>query len=297
MRLVKYAGFRLPALFVSVLAALVVLVALVALSGCVSLMEKTGRVLDGSAGSEKTVAVYRAGGLELRMVKVRESREGAWEDAIFILPERFPAVRIRAGAPDGNGVFLLTSLDYLGGNEHGWNEFSLDLFGSGVLTTDGSGSALFSVSADFEAAGISGGRIRRYDTRITGNEALALLNGRHERILALVEWMNAFDGSGPGAGIDGFSDYWEPVLFPERAKIRNRPDGWRKSGDRFARAEGLRWNLGYTERVFPELLRSVRNSGTMLRDWEEAREWLFLMHEWQSLVELLSRETVLVKSR
>jgi len=289
MRFVMDAGFRFSVLLVSVL---------VALSGCVSLVEKAGRVLDGSARSEKTVAAYRADGFELRVVSVRESRDGQWEDAIFIFPERFPAVRIRAGAPDENGVFLLVSLDYLGGNEHGWNEFSLDLFGSGILAMDdGTGSARFVVSADFEAAGISGGRIRRYDTRITGSEALALLNGRHERILALVEWMNAFDGSGPGMEIDGFSEHWAPILFPERTKSRNRPNDWRMAGDTFARAEGLRWNLGYTERVFPELLWSVRNSGTMLRDWEEALEWLFLMHEWQSLVELLSRETVLVKSR
>ena len=262
-------------------------------TGCVSMVERTGRALDGSAFAERVQAIYDSGdGLE-----IREMRDRDGEYSLLIMPERFPSVRLRATAPDADGGFILVSLDYLGGNEHGWNEFRLDLFGSGSFVrshADGDGSgARFSLAQGFEPVQISFGRIRRYDTRITGNDALIYLRNRNERILALTEWMRD-----QGGGYDpDFVRHWGPILFPELARNRDRPQGWLREGDTRIRAENVSWNTGYTERVFPEMLWNVRNSGTLLRDWEEALEWIHLKYEWNALVELLSRETVLFRTR
>ena len=224
------------------------------------------------------------------------------EYSLLILPERFPSVQIRTSAPDANGEFLLVSLDYLGGNEHGWNEFRLDLFGSGRLARDETG-ARFSLATGFEPVQISFARIRRFDTRITGTDALTYLRNRHERVLALTEWMREFEGHPQGGAEAGhichrdFGRHWNPILFPEMARNRDRPDGWLREGDVRVRAENVGWNTGYTERVFPEPLWNIRNSGTLLRDWEEALEWIHLKYEWDSLVELLLQETSLLRTR
>jgi hypothetical protein len=37
--------------------------------------------------------------------------------------------------------------------------------------------------------------------------------------------------------------------------------------------------------VFPEALRPLRDSGAMLRDWEEASAWIYLEYSWESLLE------------
>jgi hypothetical protein len=286
-------------------------------TGCVSLMEKTGKALDGSAFAEKKVAVYRTAGMELQEVQNK-----AGERSFFIVLRQFPAIKIRGSAPNEEGEFYLTSLDYLGGNTHGWNEYRLDLSGYGKLALNET-TAVFSVSDEIEAVQISAGRIRRYDTRITGNDALTNLRNRRERIVALTEWMNApseeveLSEEAEPAEEDGLSEdgggrketakkettksvdrvyfelHWKPLLFPELVSKKKRPGNWQQEGDKWVRAEDIRWNASYTERTFPEELRVIRDSGTMLRDWEEALEWIYMEYEWGRITALLAQETVL----
>jgi hypothetical protein len=273
--------------------------------GCVSLMEKSGQALDGSAFAEKTVAVYRTAKNAATAMEIREVENKAGERSVIIMPGNYPSIKFCGSVPDENGEFQLTSLDYLGGNTSGWNEYRLDISGSGTMTPSVT-SLSFSINPDIETLQISSGKIRRFDTRIIGNEALASLGNRRERIIAVAEWMKGYEGSDgaedgtpagsvtPGeADRDAFEKYWKPILFPELVSRSKRPADWQREGDQWNRAEDIRWNTSYTERVFPELLRQIRNTGTMLRDWEEALEWLFVEYEWDRITETLSHETVL----
>lgn len=276
--------------------------------GCVSMMEKTGQILDASASDEQQTAVYRtakksaagADGSAKLPMEIRIMQNKAGEQSIVIMLEQFPTMKLRGPAPNEKGEFILTSLDYLGGSVHGWNEYRMDLFGSGNLVTDDT-TARFSISGEIETVQITSGRIRRYDTRITGSEALASLRNRHERIISLAEWLNTYDDYTTGdlakTGIDAFEAYWKPVLLPETVKNKKRPENWQQESDLWVNAEGIRWNSGYTERTFPEELWNVRNSGTMLRDWEEAMDWIFNEYEWARIKELLTQETVLNKAK
>jgi hypothetical protein len=258
-------------------------------------MEKSGRVLDGSAFAEKTVAVYRTEKKSRRSsgIELQEMQNKAGERSVIITLDKFPAIKLRGSYPDENGEFHLSSLDYLGGNTNGWNEYRLEISGAGNMTP-GETSLSFSIYDEIETLQISSGKIRRFDTRLTGTEALASLNNRHERIVAIAEWMKGY-GTPPAADKKAFEKYWEPVLFPELVSRSKRPADWQREGDQWIRAEDILWNTSYTERVFPELLREIRNSGTMLRDWEEALEWLFVEYEWDRITETLSQETVLSK--
>ena len=267
------------------------LAALVLLSACVSLMDKAGQVIDGSAFAQRTTALYRSqgAGVEISVVENKNS-----ERAVIIAAVKFPMMKILASMPDEDGAFYPVSLVYLAGNLHGWNEYTLGLLGAGSLDL-GDNSGRLQID-EIESVEITAGRIQRYDTRITGAEALTALRNRRERITALAEWMGTLDGPA-GTDIDEFEKYWKPVLFPEMVSNKKRPEGWLREGDVFKRAEDIRWNTGYTQRVFPEELWPVRDSATLLRDWEEALSWIYLEYEWKNIAGLLSGEIILQKIR
>jgi len=267
---------------------------------CVLVIEKTGQMLDGSAFAEKKIAVYRAFSQKAcekkktAVAEVTEVQNKAGGHSLIITLADFPVMKLRGSMPDGQGNFYLTSLDYLGGNANGWNEYRMDMFGTGRFISDGQ-TAVLSVSRDIEGVQISTGRIHRFDTRITGNEALTGLRNRRERILSVAEWMNEREGAPSGQSPDDFKKYWMPLLFPEMVSKKQRPINWQQEGDQWIRADDIRWNAGYTARNFPEPLREVRNSATLLRDWEEAPDWIHLEYEWKRIKETLANNITLQK--
>jgi len=271
-------------------------VALLFDGSCTSLAEKAGRRLDGSASANKKIAVYREekkGGAGIELWEV-QNKSGL--RSIIIALDQFPSIKLRSSPPDENGKIYFSSLEYLAGSFHGWNEYRQDLLGNGNLRLSGN-TAVFQVSGKIEKVQISSGRIRHYDTRITGNEALTKLRDRDERIAALAAWMKQRENAPKAISRDDFEDYWKPVLFPEMAKKKKQPENWKQENDRWVKAEDIRWNTGYTERVFPEALREIRNSGTMLRDWEEVLPWIYLEYEWDRIVEQLAQEVTLQKKK
>jgi hypothetical protein len=257
------------------------------------IMEKAGNVLDGSAFKFKTVSVYKTSGENTLQPEIAISvvENKSKEKSIIITIEEFPMMKLLGSFPDENGVFILTALEFLAGSTHGWNEYTLELIGSGSLKLEDS---LTLNIEEIEPAQITKGRIHRYDTRLTGNEALSGLRNRRERILALTEWMRSLNLE-KGRTIDEFEEYWPPVLIPETVSKKERPDGWIQDGDNFKTADSIKWNTSYTERKFPEELWPIRNSGTLLRDWEEALYWIYLEYEWENIVELLCRENIFTK--
>jgi len=262
--------------------------------GCLSIMEKTGQALDGSASKFKTISVYstssknqkKAPGITISIVENKNN-----EKSIIITIEEFPMIKIKGAFPEENGSFFITELEFLAGNTFGWNEYTLELIGVGNLKIEE--NAVFKIE-EIESVQITKGRIQRYDTRLTGNEALSALRNRRERILALTSWMSSLNLVS-GLTVKQFEQYWQPILLPETVSKKKRPSDWRQSDDQFKTAESIRWNTGYTERKFSEELRPIRNSGTLLRDWEEALYWIYLEYEWENIVELLSKEYILTK--
>ncbi|MDR0322002.1 MAG: hypothetical protein LBI28_10900 [Treponema sp.] len=268
------------------------------LYGCVSMMEGTGRFLDGSALAEKTISIYRASkkdGVSANIqVSIVENKNA--QRSLVINVNDFPMMKLRGTLPDDDGIFLFTSLDYLAGSLQGWNEYSLEVFGTGrfSLPETPADSAKLEIVEEIEFVQITAARIHRYDTRITGNDALTALRNRHERILALTRWMISQDAP-RGQTIKEFEKYWKPIFFPEMVTGRSRPSNWRLPGDQFQTADSIRWNTSYTERVFSEELVPVRDSATLLRDWEEALSWIYLEYEWEDIIEMFLRQNMFYK--
>ena len=269
-----------------------ILTALILLCGCVGMVEKTGKTLDGS--SEKTISLYRARSsnsvpseIDVEIVESKDNKQ-----SVIITVKEFPMVKLRGALPQNNGIFYFTSLEYLAGNARGWNEFSQDLYGTGRLILREPAS-LEIIEAP-EQIRITKGRIHRFDTRITGAEALTALSSRYERITTLVEWMQSAGGK-KGRTIKDFENTWKPVLFPETVFNNSRPASWHQSADIFITAGDVNWNTSYTKRTFPQELAPVRDSGTLLRDWEEALSLIYLEYEWDYFLSLFSRKLNLNK--
>jgi len=268
------------------------------LSSCLSLVDKFGQVLDGSVFKSKTVSVYKTTGKKKNQqeIKISVIENKKKEKSIIITLENFPMIRLSGSFPNQEGVIFLTTLEFLAGSTHGWNEYTLELMGTGNLKLYN--NAILKIE-EIEPVQITKGRVQRYDTRLTGNDALSALRNRRERILATTEWMDSlypekrkrFDD------LDEFEEFWQPILLPETVSKKKRPDGWIQAGDKFQRADSIRWNTGYTERTFSKELWPIRNSGTLLRDWEEAINWIYLEYEWKNIVELLSKEIILKKTK
>jgi hypothetical protein len=271
----------------------ILIISAFSLFNCLSIVEKTGQVIDGSAFKLKTLSVYKTSGEDkLRPeIKISVVENKSKEKSIIITLNNFPMIKILGSFPDENDAFFLTELEFLAGNVHGWNEYSLELIGTGNLKFEN--TVILNIE-EIEPVQILKGRVQRYDTRLTGNEALSALRNRRERILALTEWMLSLNLD-KGQTIEKFEEYWHPILFPEMVSNRKRADGWIQDSDKFQKAESIGWNTGYTERTFSEELWSIRNSGTLLRDWEEALYWIYLEYEWKNIVELLSKENIFTK--
>jgi hypothetical protein len=257
------------------------------LAGCAGLAEQSGRLLDGSAFAEKTLARYRDRAAPGAGLEVRELADRRGEKSLAILPEEFPGIRFQTSAPGEGGIFYVTGLRYLGGNVSGWNEFTLELSGAGTFTA-AKGTAVLSFPGPPEMVQIAAGKIRRGESRITGDEALGSLRSRHERILALTGWMLSRPGRPIFTELTDFDAYWRPLLLPETAAPKKRPPEWWREGARWVRAEDTRWNAAYTELLFPEELRPLRDSGALLRDWEEALDWIYFAYSWEKIAARLS---------
>jgi hypothetical protein len=284
------------------------------LNACSTLVEKAGRVLDGSAFRETALETWTAErdgpfgqGLEIRRVIRKKDKK----EFLLIRVRAFPTLVLRASPAPGpeapplgreRGRFTLESLDFLSPSREGWNEFSRELIGGGVFRSDGY-SAFFTLYPGVETLDISAGGIKRGMARIYGDEALPLLRHRDERIAALTLWMADYlaarspaggDAERAAAGFDGsaaFAVYWRPVLVPALVPQRKRAASWTAAaGDDWQRGEDVAWNTGYTRALFPEPLWPVRDSGTLLRDWEEALEWVYYQFEWQYIIQSLTSE-------
>jgi hypothetical protein len=266
------------------------------LSGCLSAAEGAGRLLEGKF--DYTVRLYRS---PKRIPQGRGyqllERAGRSGRGMEIRIEAVPAIILKASMPDEDGAFYLRSLEYLGGNSLGWVEFSLALSGGGTFLPRAGGGSL-RLKPPTEPAFIAGGKIRRQETLLSGDEALRALNSRYERIQALAGWMRRQKAPSQAAGgIGDFESYWKPILLPELVPKRKRPRSYGAAGASWVTAEQVKWNTAYTGRLLPEELRPLRDSGTLKRDWEESRDWIFLVYAWDHIFNTLETSAITLQQK
>ncbi|MDR1986669.1 MAG: hypothetical protein LBP88_06835 [Treponema sp.] len=262
-------------------------------SGCAGLVEKAGQFLEGPWFAEKTLGVYRAApGMEIRYLQATKGDPPVEKLAVSL--SAYPGVHVWASAPDKEGRVFLEELHFLGSSYTGWNQFTLELAGEGRLILQ-KNSALWQGPGSIEKVQISWGKIRRNQKVLSGEEALTALRNRQARIAALTEWMHTQEDPRDFTRLEDFAAYWKPLLMPELAPRKKRPAAWTAAAASWVQGEEVSWNRHYTEQVFPETLWVLRNSGALLRDWEEALPWIYLDYQWDRVLQGLSQAQVLTK--
>jgi len=269
------------------------------LSSCTSMIQKSGEVLEGSSFEEMNLGIYRSSGNDSEAkIELRELVQKNGEIALEMSSSAWPGFALRGSRPDGRGNFELTGCRVLSSHVHGWNEFTMDIFGKAIFDNPKKTGAVLYIAGNVERVQISSGKIRLKSERLTGAAALTPLRNRRERILALVEWMNEKAESGEVktvfSGRKEFEKYWKSLLFPELVSKSKRPPGYTTKNAERKRVDGVKWNRTYTESLFPEGLWEFRNSGALLRDWEEALYWIYIEYSWNHITSSFN-DTNLIK--
>jgi hypothetical protein len=249
-------------------------------------VEKGGRFLDGSTRAERAVATYQS----VLNVEVRKIHPKDKTESVRITLKDFPTVHFYGTKADSQGIFLLTTCRILSSSTAGWNDVELDIAGQGIVL-EGYG---FQIYQPLELLQVSGGAILHNTVHFDGEEALNQLQARFERIQSLTAWMHSNQNLPAFDSYEAFESFWLPVLIPETLPAQARPSYWTTYGSEFRTASDISWNVRYTEAFFPEELRDLRNSGTLLRDWEEASRWIYVAYRWNDIVTILTQPQLFV---
>lgn len=271
----------------------VIIILVVSFSGCTSLMRKTGQLLDGTATASKKLETYtEANNNSGVTIEHRRKKDGSEFLAISIAS--FPNLLFQASMPDESGRIYLTSYTFLCGSVSGWNEFTMDISSGGTFRNEAN-NALLQINSPIEIISISSGKIRYNNKRLIEDSALRSLNNRYERILALVEWMHDQPDLPVFYNEKAFQSYWQRIILPEIVSKKKKPSSWSREDELWNREEDIRWNVTYTQNIFPEELHNYRNSGGLLRDWEEAIGWIYFEYNWNDLCNQLNTAVYLTK--
>jgi hypothetical protein len=265
---------------------------LIVMTACTSLMEITGRLLDGTSTASKTIETYEEAEINNIVLKQMRGKDG--NDFLAITLSNVPNITFRSSMPNANGMLYITSYTFLCSSVFGWNEFTMDVSASGTFKEYGD-SASLQINSPIEIIGISSGKIRYNNERLIDDSAIRTLNNRYERILALVEWMKTQNDVPTFTSEKDFQSYWKPFILPELVSAKKRPVSWSKEYTEWNRVNDINWNVSYTQNIFPEELHIYRNSGGLLRDWEESLSWIFLVYTWNDLCNQLNNTILLRK--
>jgi hypothetical protein len=267
------------------------------LSACMSLNEKAGKIIDGSAFAEKTAASYRSeNGTLLSEIRFKDGRI-----ALKLTVPAEPALAFYLLPAGETGSYTLSFCTFFASSIRGWNEFTLDLSGTGHFE----GKERYRLMLEnIEETGISSGRIRAGENRLSGDGALYALRNRKDRIEAVAAWMKKNARADPPEfqNEKEFDAWWKPVLLPEVTAKRKRPAdytagaGALSGADGWIRAEDVKWNAAWSA-GFPEDIAMLRNTGALLRDWEEALLWIYLSYRWEGIINSITGELYFEKTK
>ncbi|GHV22333.1 hypothetical protein FACS189494_09010 [Spirochaetia bacterium] len=149
-----------------------------------NVVEAGGNVLNGSAFKKTKLELKRTPDkeLEVRKILTTDGKTG-----LEIKFKQLPFVTFYGTDSDSAGRFNLIQMRYLAGNPGGWNEYYVQINGTGYYCPEGEES--FVLDDIGGKSKISEGSIRRQDSRFYGNEAKDLLRSRALRITAVTDWM------------------------------------------------------------------------------------------------------------
>jgi hypothetical protein len=263
------------------------------------LAENAGEILNGTAFAEKMLKTYKTAGKTLTFRLVSTKNGG--NKSIFTI-ESIPSLKFYGTVPDVTGAFFITSIHFTFTSVEGWLEIDMETAGNGKFVDNGAAGMNFSVDGTIETGEITRGGIKRRGKMLSGSRAITELRNRRERITAVTSWMKEQAVEKKIVSQEEFENYWQPVILPETVKKKLRPplfnelkNNHAKEKNLYVYSEDTWWNTAYTRAIFPEHLWMLRDSGSLLRDWEEASAWFFIDYNWENIVESLNETHYFIK--
>ncbi len=162
----------------------------------------------------------------------------------------------------------------------GWSEFEESLTGQ-LYVSFGEGLVSIKTKDAIQKLELIKGRIRLGNTIFSQERSLGLLSLRRTRVLALVEYMQSAEHAPNDSQSKEFRDYWTTYLLPELSQAG-------KAG-KTVYAEGVNWHSDYSAEILPQHLAQLRDQGGILRDWQEAYDWLLAEYSWPTFLAVLDQ--------
>jgi hypothetical protein len=248
-------------------------------------------LLTGCATVEKKLVVDKnESGFASKLSFMTNDKGEKWMELTSSLID--PAVISGEYSTDESGdlVFDIKKLRFYTSWVNGWTEGEYNAIGK-LKFHSGDGGAHCTVIDKFEIGEIEKGTIRFYDDFLMGEKGLDAVRNRFDRIQAVNSYLKTkgFREFYNHAWLDkkpdriSFKSGTLKFLFPELA-INSALTGKDVSSDlkitnplkEISLKETVAWNKLYTQKTFPDNLKEVRNSGTMLRDYEEALKLFYM---------------------
>jgi hypothetical protein len=173
----------------------------------------------------------------------------------------------------GGWTVSLSSLRWFNNGLNGWTDASFFLDGTLLLEKSDHGWILKAPSLPV-VEGVARASVRYFDTFLLGNKAAEQLSARWDRIEAVTAYLR-----------DQFPDGWiddqtlvSRFLFPEiYGYAANESPGKER-----VTVDSVDWDKNYTAAHFPARLAPLRESGIMLRDYQESPGLWRLLYHWKS---------------
>ena len=210
-------------------------------------------------------------------------------EGICITGEAFP----RDG---GQWIFHMDYLEWFSNWHRGWTEARFGMTGSLLLIPDGQEWRM-EIQELPDIDSVLEGQIRYKENRYYGDRSRDMVSRRWARISAAVPFigeeldMDAYEFSHKKKGFYSkeFLRDLESLLFPELYGYSEKfpePDGGNSAqAERYVREENVHWDTLYSRTYLPEELQPLRDSGTLLRDYEEGSGLFVMALTWNLLWE------------
>ena len=201
----------------------------------------------------------------------------------------------------GHWIFHTDELHLFFNGHDGWTEAVIALEGILELIKKDENNWVLKGTEPPRTGSVLQAEIRYRRDKIYADRAVDMMNRRLDRVLALSGFVRTalkpedydfFQAKKyhrkKGYNPKDFEADLKSLLFPELYGFSDEfpePESSLNEEERYIRSEEVLWDSQYTREYFPEELLKVRDSGTLLRDYDEASELIILFCLWQELWE------------
>jgi len=173
----------------------------------------------------------------------------------------------------GGWTVSLSSLRWFNNWPNGWTDGSFSLTGTLLLEKSDHGWVLKAPSLPV-VEGVARATVRYFDTFLLGDKAAQQVSARWDRIEAVTTYLRT---QFPDDWIDD-QNLVSKFLFPEiYGYAANETPGKNR-----VTADSVDWDKNYTAAHFSAPLAPLRESGTMLRDFQESPGLWRLLYHWKT---------------